>query len=523
MPQTREHLAIAEQLGVSRGIPVITKTDLVDPEWADIVCLEVAEWLSRSTIDFEPPILVSATKSSGLDQLRSAIGKAAAEIVRRDPGDLFRLPVDRSFSVAGTGTVVTGTGWSGTIAPGDRVQLMPSRREARVRSVEIHGKPVDRSVPGRRVALGLAGIDREEVHRGDVVVQASGGWEPTQALDVLIRLLPDTRPLVLRSRVRLHLGTAEVLARVHPRGPLHPGEVGTARLALEAPTIARAGDRFVLRSYSPVVTIGGGEILDPIPPRRRALWPAGLGHPRREDRIQALWARRPHGVHQGQLALFTGLPSDAAAELMREADAYRLAGDRWVSQSVVDDLATTVTARLEEFHRTRPSDPGMSLSELRESLRSAPWIVTAALADLERGGKLASHDGLVRLAGFTPSVTGGNAQVQLVVATIEKAGLMPPSTAELAVSLGIADLLPTLRLAAADGLVEPVERDRYYSRSSLETFRKTIRAVAAEGEITPGQLRDRLGISRKYLIPLLEWADRQGITVRAGEGRRLKD
>ncbi|MEO8199680.1 MAG: selenocysteine-specific translation elongation factor, partial [Gemmatimonadota bacterium] len=227
MPQTREHLAIAEQLGISTGIPVLTKVDLVEAEWLELLELEIGEWLERSPIRFGPPLGVSSITGLGIDALRAAIQQIAESLPPRDLDDLFRLPVDRSFSIAGIGTVVTGTAWSGTIRPGDQVMVMPGRTQARVRSVEMHSREAPSAEPGMRVALGLAGIDRDELRRGDVITNFPSAWHPTTALDVEITLLPDAkRGLNQRTRVRLHLGTAEVVARVSPLAHIEPGTSG---------------------------------------------------------------------------------------------------------------------------------------------------------------------------------------------------------------------------------------------------------------------------------------------------------
>src|SRR6185503_8957763 len=269
MPQTIEHLAVLEHLGVPVGIPVVTKADLVDPEWLELVLLEVAERLAGSPVAFGPPIAVSARTGQGLPELRERI--AAQPESARPTGDLFRLPVDRAFSVAGVGTVVTGTGWSGRVEMGDAVVLLPDGAQGRVRSVEMFGRASGHSEPGARTAVGIAGVARDAVRRGQVLVRAGDPWQATSALDVELTL-DSSAPKAFgpRTRVRLHLGTAEVLARVHPRSAIVPGGRGLARLALEAPVAARGGDRLVIRSYSPVTTIGGGVVLDPLPPPRRA-------------------------------------------------------------------------------------------------------------------------------------------------------------------------------------------------------------------------------------------------------------
>jgi selenocysteine-specific elongation factor len=523
-PQTREHLAIAEQLGIGRGVPVITKADLVEPEWASLIELEVAEWLKQSPIAFEPPRLVSVVSRHGIAELASHLRQVAASIQPRNADDLFRLPVDRSFSVAGIGTVVTGTSWSGGLAPGDQVLVMPARKSARVRTVQVHGRDVERAEPGMRVALGLAGVGREEISRGDTIVEASTAWEATLALDVILSLLPDApRVLIPRSRVRLHLGTSEIMARVFPRGArIEPGSTGLARLALESPAVARGGDPFVLRGFSPVMTIGGGRVIDPLPPRKKAVWPEGLGESQPERRLEALIERRPYGISGRQLPILLGVSDTVAGQFLVTSSQFVQAADHWVRRQLVDDLAKSALAVVQSFHGTRPQEPGMPLAELRQNLKTAPWLAGMVLSGLEGNGGLVLQNGMVHLAGFLPRVDGGNEQVTRVVSHIKRAGLTPPSTAELNQALGTGDLTATLRLAAKEGQLEAVERDRYYGREALELFVATLVELGKAGSITPAQLRERLGISRKFLIPLLEWADAKGITMRVAEGRRLR-
>ncbi|MGH7703247.1 MAG: selenocysteine-specific translation elongation factor, partial [Gemmatimonadales bacterium] len=264
MPQTREHLAIAEQLALPLGIPVITKADLAEPEWLELVRQEVDEWLRPSPIRFTPAIAVSAIRGDGLEELRTLIEGTTQTVAPRAADDIFRLPVDRVFSVAGIGTVVTGTAWSGAVAVGDPVRVVPGGREGRIRSIESHGRSLGTSQPGARTALGISGLERREVGRGDQLVAAGVPWTAATVVDVWVHLLPGaTRVLTHRTRVRLHHGTAELLARISPRQAIEPGGSGLARLALEAPAVVRGGDRFVLRSYSPVITVGGGWVVDP--------------------------------------------------------------------------------------------------------------------------------------------------------------------------------------------------------------------------------------------------------------------
>ena len=524
MPQTEEHLAILEQLAVPAGIPVISKADLADSEWLQLVTSELTQRLATSPIAFEPPLAVSARNGSGIETLRERLAARAVGLPPRLSSDAFRMPIDRSFSLPGVGTVVTGTSWSGRLGIGDPVVVLPTGLRARVRSLESYGHGVERSDPRARTAVGLVGIERRAIGRGDVLVTDELPWAAASALDVEITLLPGAaRPLNPRTRVRLHLGTAEVMARVLPRLPIAPGGTGMARLSLEKALVARAEDRFVLRSYSPVTTIGGGRVLDPFPPGRRSAWPGGLASRDPAERFQAGLVRRPDGIQTAALPLLLGLHRAAATEVARAEPTARLLGDFWVTTRAVEEAGASALAALREYHRQHISDPGMPLETLRHSLRARDVVVQAALSDYARAGRLRRIDGVVALAGFVPRVAGGDAQIDRVVRILLEAHLNPPSVPELERTTGHRDLLAVLRLAAARGQVEAVERDRYYAREALDQFTSVLNDLGQRGEIIPAAIRERLGISRKYLIPLLEWADGKGITVRVGEGRRLKN
>src|SRR5881396_1281166 len=313
MPQTEEHLAIVELLGVRRGIPVLTKRDLVDDEWLALVRTEVAARLERSRIPWRAPIAVSALKSEGLEDLKRALVEVAADLTDRPADDLFRLPIDRVFALAGAGTVVTGSTWSGTVAAGASVRLLPLDRDVRVRSIQVHSQDADQAGPGRRTALALVGVAKEELDRGDVAVTGTG-WAPTSTLDVSLELLPGAKkPLAVRTRVRVHLGTAEVLGRVGQVRVIAPGEISMARLLLERPLVARGGDRFVICSFSPVTTIGGGEVLDPFPPKRPRVSERGLsvGQVPAERLARFVDEAGVAGLRAGDIAVRLGiLPAD---------------------------------------------------------------------------------------------------------------------------------------------------------------------------------------------------------------------
>ena len=533
MPQTEEHLAIVELLGVRRGIPVITKRDLVDAEWLELVQGEVAARLAASRVRWERAVAVSALTGEGLDELRGALGRVAADLVERPAADLFRLPIDRVFAVAGAGTVVTGSTWSGGVAVGESVRLLPLGRDVRVRSIEVHGESAARAVPGRRTALALVGVDKSELARGDVAVTGPG-WHATGMLDAAVELLRGAhKPLASRTRVRVHLGTAEVLARVVQTRAIGPGETGPARLVLETPLVARGGDRFVLRSFSPVTTIGGGVVLDPFPPqrtrlRRRRIVPDQTP----AQRLEALVVEAGlAGVATDTLAVRLGVaPRRVTTVIAEVGDGLLALGEMLVASAAVTAEAARLAEVLRRHHKEHPLDPGMSLQALRATVgggaASSPppaAVVDAVLEQGVRGRKLEIVESVARVPGWRPAfdarASGARDQVARRVA---EAKWQVPTVAELERELPNAPVRAVLAHLAREGVVEQMDQERYAAAPALAEFRAVLEATLTElGSATPAELRDRLGLTRKYLIPLLEWADRRGVTRRAGDARVL--
>ncbi len=524
MPQTLEHLLVVEQLGVERGIAAVTKVDLVEREWAELVAADLAERLEKSPVAFGPPLLVSPKRGDGMDRLTRAIREAAGEVAVVRDDDAFRMPVDRAFSLPGVGTVVTGTIWSGRLAVGDQVRVMPAGLAARVRSIEHHGRAVDETMPRSRTAIGLAGVDRSDIRRGATVVTDALPWRETTAVDVYLALSAAApRAIAARTRVRIHLGTQEVLGRVHPREPLEPGRSVLARLALEATVVARGGDRFVMRSYSPVSTIGGGWIVDPLPLGRRSTWPQSLASSDPSARLGSLVGRRPRGVAHGELPVLLGLSPAVAGQVADEHTALVRAGEYWVERAAVELALGRAQGQVDGYHRQNPAEVGIPLQALKARLSPAPWIADLVVERLAADGAVELVDGRVRVPGFEPRVEGGQEEIERVVAELEAEGLTPPSVSELARRVGRSDVGDTLRLAARQGRAVMVSRDRYFASRAVEGFVATLTEVGAGGDITVAALRDRLGLTRKWLIPLLEWADGQGVTMRVGDIRRLVD
>ncbi len=510
MPQTEEHLAIVELLGVRRGIPVLTKRDLVDAEWLDLVRSEVSTRLGTSRVRWEPAVATSVLSGEGLDDLRDAL--------RRVADDLFRLPIDRVFTVAGAGTVVTGSTWSGSVAVGEAVQLLPLGREARVRSIEVHGETAERAVPGRRTALALVGVDKSELARGHVAVTGSG-WRATTLVDVAVELLPAARkPLASRTRVRVHLGTAEVLARAVQTAAIAPGQRGVARLVLEAPVVARSGDRFVLRSFSPVTTIGGGVVLD----RRVAAEQSPAA------RLGVLAAEAGlTGLAADSLAVRLGVsPARVTAVIAEAGDTVLTAAETVVDRQAVLAEATRLAEVVRRYHEEHPLDPGMSLQALRAAVGTPapPSAVTDAVLELAvKSGKLEVAGSVARQPRWRPALDARATDASEKLARrLADARWQVPTVAELEREFPGFPVRALLSHFARTGTVEPIDAERYAAKGALAEFRAALEAALAElGSATPAELRDRFGLTRKYLIPLLEWADRRGVTRRAGDARVL--
>ncbi len=539
MPQTVEHLAILRFLGVARGVVALTKCDLApDPAWRALVADEIRERIAAAFASAPgspswPIVEVSATARTGLDELRAALEAEARRVRGRDAADRFRLPVDRAFSLPGAGTVVTGTLWSGTAAEADRLTLLPAGREVRVRSIEVHDRPAERALPGRRTALALVGPSRDEVTRGDVLVSGDG-WRAGRAIDAELTLLPEARErLKPRVRVRVHHGTAEVLARVVPSEDAAPDdECVAARLLLESPLVARAGDRFVVRSYSPVTTIGGGVVVDPwadeLPAARGKGSRSYPPFPDADAGLVDLLVRRrgARGLSRVQLEVAAGLDRarlDAAVRASLGEGLVEAAGSL-VAAAEVEELGRRLARALEEYHAAHPLEPGMPAQSWRAVGSAAPdAVVELAAARLVESGAVARDGSLVRRAGWGPRLSVDTARLKAaILAALEAAGPEPPTVAELAAANEGADVPGLLRLMAREGAVVAVGRDRYYEATALRGERDRVVAIVRElGAATPAQVRERLGRSRKWLIPLLEWCDAQGITVRRGDQRTL--
>ena len=520
MPQTREHLAILTLLGVRGGVVALTKCDMVDGEWLALVEEDVRRLLAGSALEGAAIVPCSSTTGAGLDAVRTALAAAAGGVPSRNAGDLTRLPLDRAFSVKGTGTVVTGTLWSGSIDRDAAVRLFPQGRTARVRSLESHGAAVERALPGTRVAVALAAVDREDVSHGGVLVSDDESWRPSAVLRADVALLDDAKPPGVRTRVRFHLGTSEVGARiVAAAGRVEPGAIHPVRIALDEPLVARAGDRFVLRVASPATTIGGGVVTDPQPPARRAKpWPAaGASDADRLEWIAAECAGQ--GLPLRDVPVRLGVPPADVGRLVASTSAVMRIADRVYELSMRSRLRDRLAADVRAWHKAHPLEAGLPLQHARASLRSSEGLFDDLVRDLTGRGKIELRGGLLTHAGWKAASGADAAKLTEIAVALEAGGVAPLSVDELADQFG-KETPALLRVLEREGRAVAVASDRFYSTAALASLLARVRQVTAgEAPKTASQLRESLGLSRKYLIPFLEYCDRIGVSRRDGDLR----
>lgn len=535
MPQTREHLAILALLDVRALVVALTKTDLVDAEWLELATEDVRTLLEATPWPDAPIIPVAGTTGAGLDELRDALAASAHGSRERRRDDLFRMPIDRVFTVHGTGTIVTGTAWSGTVQRDVHLRLLPADRNVRVRGVQSHGTASEIAGAGERTALALAGLERSDVARGDVLVQGDA-WRAADILTVLLTLLPDApRALEPGDRVRAHLGTDEAMARVtlmgNPR--IAPGETLWAQLRLERALVARARDRVVVRSDSPVVTIGGGVVAEPGAPRRGRLADDDAGRLRdvitgaAEAAIMACAGLHPwQGAERAALPITTGLPPrDVEAALPAMTD-VAVSTTRVFTRAAVLDAAARIEGAVDAWHGEHPLEPGCERDILRRALpaRAHPELLHAAIDELTQRGVLSVSGALYARAGWVPEVsTGHQALLDALRRVYRDAGLAAPVESELPGEItSHPDCDAALRLLGRQGELTALEPGRWMwteaLRSGIEAARN---ALAGREDIGPADFRDVWGLTRKHLIPLLEYLDRTGVTERTGDARRF--
>jgi selenocysteine-specific elongation factor len=540
MPQTREHLAICQLLRIPRGLVVLTKADLAEPEWRELVQEDVRSFLAGTFLAGAPILQVSAKTGEGLPALRETLADLARAVPARGLDATFRLPIDRVFTIRGFGTVVTGTVAAGRLALDERVEVYPRELQAKVRGIQTHGQPVPTAVAGQRAAVNLQGVERAAIERGDVL-SLPGLLQPTYMLDATCELLPDApAPLRTRQRVRFHIGTSEVMARVHlaEGATLEPGQTGHVQLRLEAPVVALPGDRYVIRRYSPMVTIGGGELLDVAPrkARRSAARAGPLGTLETSEAVAILEAHIERvgggGIRTPELRARTPFGPETLQALLQDLVArgrvFIVDREWYVHAGAAERLRQAAEAALAAFHAREPLKAGMSKEELRTRLGGLEERVFLALLDrFAAAGVLVVDRDKVRRAGHAVRLTPQQqATSDRIEAEFRAAGVAPPTLDEAFAKVGVSG--PAAQAIAqllVDGrrLVR-IREGLYFHAEPLQDAVSRVSAFLRERQaITPQEIKDLLGISRKYAIPLLEWLDAQRLTVRVGDKRVLRE
>jgi selenocysteine-specific elongation factor len=550
-PQTREHFDILQLLGVKRGITVLTKSDAVDSETLEVVRLEVEEFLRGTFLESpkSPIVSVSALTGAGLEDLKRALIQAAAQVEARDPKAIARLPIDRVFTMKGFGTVVTGTLISGTICREDELEVFPTGRGVRVRGVQVHGKDADSAGAGQRTALNLAGASTEDLLRG-MMLAAPHAFTATRTIDVYLRLLSSApHPLKKRGKIHFHAHSMEAVGEVSfqsssPLNPnlagkddhlqMAPGSEAFARIRLPEPTLLLPGDRFIIRQFSPVLTIGGGIVLDatPIPRLKQTIVDTLLKHAANGNVAEALKTRIARRWYGGltleQAVSETGLRKESIvsrlAEPIAKGEVLRF-GDLFVHSTAVSALRQLVPERLTLFHRQNPLVPGIGKEVLREKFNLSPEAFAATLNLLLRDQKIDVHGDLVRLPGHGVVMKDEEAESKKQIEeAFAGAGLKVPTLQEVLAGLKVdrARAQKIVTLLLRERMLVKVSEELVFHQAALQELRRLVAAQKAKSpRMDVARFKEMTGVSRKYAIPLLEYLDRERVTRRVGDVREI--
>jgi selenocysteine-specific elongation factor len=522
-PQTREHFEICRLLGIRHGMIVLTRADLADPRKLEQTRLEAAALVRGSFLEGAPAVAASAVTGQGLDEVRAALVEVALRVPERDAEGILRLPIDRAFTIQGFGTVATGTLAAGTLHAGQEVEVQPGGRRWRVRGLQVYGMPVETARAGQRTAVNLAGVEATELHRG-LTLTRPGQWEATRAIDCRLELLAAAPALRHGTPVHFHAWTAETEAEVRlfePGSPIGAGSSGYARLLLREAVLLAPGDRFILRRFSPVETIGGGVVLDPCPPLRmkKALVAARLKElaSARLERRLALWAdESPSGADAAGLAARAGVPVERVVERAAAAGLVVLRGERvrLAAKTRVTEAAAQLRKRLEAFHAENPLLPGMP--------RTAAGLEGGWLeAVLESSPEIVADGGLLRLADFRPQRREEETQAaERMERLAMEAGFEPPRLEDVLAASGLEPgrARTLLQLMLKEGVLVRVSPEFLMHRGALQRLKEIVSARKGQ-RFGVGEFKQWTGISRKYAIPLLEFLDRERVTRREGDRR----
>ena len=544
MPQTREHLHICSLLGISKGIVALTKTDLVEKDWLALVQSEITEFLQGTFLESAPIIPVSAIKQEGLTNLIRALDAVTSQITEKADDGIFRLPVDRVFTMKGFGTVVTGTLVSDHIKTGDEIQILPENITARIRGIQVHNQPVEEAWSGQRTAINLQGIEKSTIERGNVLVRPQTVW-PSQRLDVFVEFLAsNSKNIKNRSLVRLHTGTSEIIARIIllEKDELAPGQKEFAQLILSDKDVVIAGDHFVLRSYSPVTTIGGGQVIDPLPAKHKRLNSKIiedlnlLQKGTLPEKISLILERTGFkGINLRGLSFRLGINArkirEALEILLSGRFAFLLDNDDTtvISAHFFHQLEELIINNITAYHKNNSLKEGISKEELKASQGNiaSPKLFNMVINSLNKKGTIVSDKDNVRLAGHQVEFSGELDYLRRDIARIyNDAGITPSSLTEVMNKFKDqkTKAQSLIKLMLKEGDLIQINEELCFAREALEKLRNDYKAqLIKDGKATPASFKDLTGLSRKYIIPLMEYFDTNKLTVRVGDHRILRE
>jgi len=542
MPQTREHLEICQLLGVNTGLVALTKTDMVDEEWLEMVEEEVASYLEPTFLGGAPIVPVSAHTGEGLDALKDAIRNLLKEFKPKRRSDLFRLPADRVFSMKGHGTVITGTMISGSISVGDEVVLYPKETETKVRSLQSHGETVDTAQAGRRTAVNLHGLEVDDIKRGDVLARP-GSLFPSDVWDIELTVLESSHiPLKHRKEIHFHHGAREVLARIFllDREELQPGETAVCQARFSEPLAGVYGDRIVLRSFSPLRAFAGGRIIGPVghKVKRFSDKVEALGQLTSDDpevvAATQLELAGPKGLTFGELLTMTNLESKALEKTLGKLNGQQKAvlfdkeARRYGGGELAEQLSVSMLEFLAAFHKADSMKPGVQRGELASSWgRELPAKFFHIIVErLLKKGDIVAEQEVLRLKDHKVSLASDQAKVRETIENAYKeGGTTPPNLKDVLDPMGMdfKAASSVLRLLQDEGVLVRLTNDLYYHGSALAAIQSKMLDFFAENqEMGAPDFKAITGLSRKYLIPLLEHFDKEKVTVRVGDVRHLR-
>jgi selenocysteine-specific elongation factor len=544
MPQTREHLDICTLLNVRQGFIALTKTDLVDREWLQMVQEEIREFTRETFLENRPIVPVSSSTMEGIPQLLTVLDQLVKEMADRNTGGILRLPIDRVFTIKGFGTVVTGTLVSGEVSVGDTIVVLPSGMKAKVRGIQVHNEKVEKATSGLRTAVNLQGVEKALFERGNVITVPEL-LQPTMRVDChLTYLASAVKSLKNGARMRFHTGTMECESFITllDRDELAPGERAFVQLRFDQPVVVLPHDRFVIRSYSPLSTAGGGEILDPLPTKHKRFSPEvleslGVMQARHTEKIIEIYLRESKfqgksiqelgsrlGIHPQDLTIILHKMVENGSIILFDQDTFKA-----ISRSHYEGLKRITLKELKSYHENNPLKKGILKEELKSKL---PWVVEAKLYNhllniLSQEGHLQMEKDKVWLSGYSPLLEGKQRETkEKIVKVYEESGLQPPTVKDLVSQLSgkEEEVKNILGLLAGEGTLMKVKEDLFFHEQAINRLREQLLAfLVSKGEIDAPQFKELSQVSRKYAIPLLEYFDSIKLTVRVGDKRILRE